>query len=527
MQNDHVNIVITQDSVGVVGPGQDIPMILSYGATFTERIRFYTSLAGVAEDLATTSSPEYIAAQRMFQQNPKPPRIAIGRGANAPTQRYLIEVATVRTNHTYTLTVAGEGVTTTDVEVPTYTNPTFTPDHNTESLLINGHGFTTGDGPFRLTTTNTLPTGLSLNTNYWVIVLDANTIQLAASYADAIAETEVTFTSDGTGGHTLNTATNDVIAAGIVDRLNSVVGNNYLAATTGSNGSLDVHVTGDAAGDWFSIEILDVTDLEVSQNHADPGVEADLNAIALIDNSWYGLVTLYNSNAYVLAAAGWTESNEKLYFADLPESDVATVALASANDTGEDLYDLGYERTAPCYHLSPIDMMGAALAARFLAKAPGSITAKFRSLRGVNAMALTETHKTNLKAKRVNHYYAQSGVSFTAEGVCSATGVFVDVTRNDDWVKGDMAARIFSTLAGNDIVPFTDAGIQVIANDVRGTLTEAVRRGIYASFDIEVPKAADVSELDKANRILPDLRWSAIRAGAIHNVDPVNGVVSL
>lgn len=526
MANDHVNIVITQDSVGVTGPGQDIPLLLSANASFVERIRFYSSLSGAAEDFADTSSPEYRAIQRMFQQTPKPSQVAVGRCANKPTQRYLIEVLTVRTNHTYVLTVEGEGVTSTDVEVPTRTNMTFTADNTNETLLITAHGFTTGDGPYRLTTTSALPTGLSANTDYWIIVTSANAIQLATSYANAIAETEVTFTSDGAGVNTLNTATNDVIIACIVDRLNSVVGNNYTAATTGSAGSLDAQVTADAAGDWFSIEV-NMADLEIKQNHADPGLAADLDAIANDDNSWYGIVYPYSSNACVLAIAGWAESNEKLYFADIPETDAATVALASADDTAEDLFDLGYTRTAACFHPSPADFFGAAFLARMLATEPGSATGKFKALAGVNVTSLSATHKVNLKAKRANHYYRQSGASITAEGVTSAAGYFIDIIRNDDWVKGDMETRIFSTLVGNDIVPFTPDGVELLLNDVRGTLNEAVRKKIYASFEIEDVDLENVSDEDKIDRILPDIRWSAVRAGAIHNVDPVNGVISV
>jgi hypothetical protein len=67
------------------------------------------------------------------------------------------------------------------------------------------HGLFTGDGPVRLTTSGTLPAGLKLLTDYWVIKSDADTLQLAASFADAIAGTPVVvpFTDNGTGTTTL------------------------------------------------------------------------------------------------------------------------------------------------------------------------------------------------------------------------------------------------------------------------------------------------------------------------------------
>jgi hypothetical protein len=42
-----------------------------------------------------------------------------------------------------------------------------------------------------------LPTGLSA-TNYWVIVIDADTISLASSLANAVAGTKVDITAAGT-----------------------------------------------------------------------------------------------------------------------------------------------------------------------------------------------------------------------------------------------------------------------------------------------------------------------------------------
>ena len=54
----------------------------------------------------------------------------------------------------------------------------------------------------RLTTTTTLPAGLSLATDYYVIRVSDTTFKLATSYANAIAGTQIDITSTGTGTHT-------------------------------------------------------------------------------------------------------------------------------------------------------------------------------------------------------------------------------------------------------------------------------------------------------------------------------------
>ena len=76
----------------------------------------------------------------------------------------------------------------------------------TEKLTVTGHAYLTGDGPFQLTTTTTLPAGYALATDYWIVVFDANTIGLASSFANALAGTLVAITSDGTGTHTITAA---------------------------------------------------------------------------------------------------------------------------------------------------------------------------------------------------------------------------------------------------------------------------------------------------------------------------------
>lgn len=56
----------------------------------------------------------------------------------------------------------------------------------------------------RLTTTVTLPAGLALATDYYVIRLSDTTFSLATSFANATAGTAIDITSTGTGTHTVN-----------------------------------------------------------------------------------------------------------------------------------------------------------------------------------------------------------------------------------------------------------------------------------------------------------------------------------
>ena len=68
-------------------------------------------------------------------------------------------------------------------------------------VTLAGHGRVTGERVY-LTTDGTLETGLSPNTDYFVIELNDNTFNVAASLADAEAGTGIETTGAGSGTHT-------------------------------------------------------------------------------------------------------------------------------------------------------------------------------------------------------------------------------------------------------------------------------------------------------------------------------------
>jgi len=90
--------------------------------------------------------------------------------------------------------------------VASLTNKTFVDANVTvasSSITITAHALVTGQA-FTLTTTGVLPGGLALATPYYAIVIDANTIKVASSLANALAGTAVTITSAAGGGtHTV------------------------------------------------------------------------------------------------------------------------------------------------------------------------------------------------------------------------------------------------------------------------------------------------------------------------------------
>lgn len=80
-----------------------------------------------------------------------------------------------------------------------------TVDTGTDTITATGHGFRldTCPGPFRLSTTGTLPSPLATGTDYWLIVPTQNTIKFATSGQNASTATAINLTTTGSGTHTL------------------------------------------------------------------------------------------------------------------------------------------------------------------------------------------------------------------------------------------------------------------------------------------------------------------------------------
>lgn len=88
-------------------------------------------------------------------------------------------------------------------DVATLQATTFTADSTTDVITHAAYDIASFSR-VRLTTTTTLPAGLSSATDYWTVRQSATTSKLAASFADAIAGVTIDFTTNGTGTHTVS-----------------------------------------------------------------------------------------------------------------------------------------------------------------------------------------------------------------------------------------------------------------------------------------------------------------------------------
>lgn len=98
------------------------------------------------------------------------------------------------------------GTTTNERRRFSFASFNFTADHTTDELTATDHGLELGDGPVQLTGSD-LPDGLATLTDYWIIKVDDDIFQLAASLDDAYDGTFVEFDDNGTPTHTITPKT--------------------------------------------------------------------------------------------------------------------------------------------------------------------------------------------------------------------------------------------------------------------------------------------------------------------------------
>lgn len=314
-----------------------------------------------------------------------------------------------------------------------------------------------------------------------------------------------------------------------------------LVATAVSNGTNQITVTAQTAGIPSTASAFVVTGgasqatATIATTTPNHGVAEDLADIIEEDDGWYGLILTDRTQAVVEIAAAYIETIRKIFCTASDDADILDDTVTT--DIVSVFQDNSYERNFAIYSATPEDFPDAAWMGRLFPYDPGSETWKFKTLAGIVPDTLTTTQIANAKAKNCNVYTVVHGQAMTAEGVMGS-GEFIDITRFIDWQYADMSESVFYVLKNALKVPYTDPGIAMIENAVRASLKRGEKRGGLASdidpdtgevlpaFTVTVPLASQASPVDRANRVLRDVYFTARLAGAIHKVI-IQGKVSV
>ncbi len=517
--DDLATIVVSTTGAGVTRAGYGVPMIVGYPA-WAERKRIYKTLTAVDADFAA-NTPERIAAAKIFGQKPKVKQIIIGRGALKPTQNYTVGVQGVGLGSQYALRL---GVATGVVfpsQDASYGSNGATP-WSPSNLWSRGDLVVASDGSRLFTCLG--PSGAGYDAQFTGYGGASGPTGTSAAFR----ENGVYWMYAGTGG--TGALTNDAVINGLKSRLEALsaptaIGTGTqqaVAALGGSVGSRVLTLTGNAGAKFFAAQVYDRSLLNIAQDHADPGIATDLAAIKLASNAWYGLVTLYNSEALIKAAAAYIETATKLYPAASVDSKICVDAESgSATDVAHDLKGLAYARSWVAHHPSPDEFMDAAELGKWFPTSPGSENWRMKTLTGVTVETYSDNEQTNMIDKYAHFYYDVGGRFVVGGQGRSASGEYIDTTRGLDWFSSELQAKLANLEIDSEKIPFTNPGIDSIEGKCWQQVQEGITAGLIAADPeptVTSPDVLDISDEDKRDRELSGTEIEFDLAGAINHM---------
>lgn len=267
----------------------------------------------------------------------------------------------------------------------------------------------------------------------------------------------------------------------------------------------------------------------IGRAEPEPGdLATALNQLVQLHNDWYWLVYAPRQQEAddLEQLANWVTAAEKFAVFTNQSSDAEgivsqMVAVAAAAES---------PRVVLFAHTYPETFPDAALVGRMAPLEPGSATFKFKTLAGIPEAGFSTSQILELHDNGCITYVRKFGVLQTSEGFVTDR-TYADIQLAKDWLKARMMERISRVLFVNEKIPYDNIGIAQIVDPIRATLQQATNMGIVARgddgtglFTVRAPRREEIDPNDRANRILPDVHWDAILAGAVHRVR-VSGVV--
>lgn len=314
------------------------------------------------------------------------------------------------------------------------------------------------------------------------------------------------------------------------------------ATATAAKGVLDglsLPMTVSASGSTVTIEPtadLVVTNIEgaILTSAYTENLTTALAECAKENNRWYGLCLASRTQSEVLQVADWAETNGKLFLT--ASSDRNIITPSASNDLASLCKEKNYFRTVIMYsHKAGAEYPDVALMSYCFTFYPGAENWNLKKLSGVSHSPLAEGEYIAAKNKNATTFENFNDSFSVTQGGKVAGGEWIDVIRFRDWLLQEIQINVTSAMINSyGKLPYTDAGIEVIGQAIRQALDLGVRRGGIAPVELDednkevrnyvitLPKASSVSDNNKAQRILQDVKFSARLAGAI-NVTEIKG----
>ena len=396
-----------------------------------QRVRSYTSLAGVASDFGT-SAPEYFASAIFFGQNPSPSLLSIGRWAKTATSGILLGgplSASQQLMSNWTTVTAGQF-----------------------KIAVDGGAATN-------VTCGTFAAQTSLNGVAAVIQVAVRALGGAYAAVSCIWNgTQFQFTSGTTG-------VLSAVAPLTAGTANDISDGAYLMCTAGT--------------DTYAVQGI--------------AAESAIACVTLIDTTipfyFFGLnFAAGTNNADVadsdyLAVAAYVEGLAGKHLFGLTTSEAAAITNTDSTSIGYQLKQLNYNWTFYQYSINnayaSCSLFGLGVTVNYNGSNT-TINFMWQIEPGVIPESLTENASLALQTNNYNFYATYNNTLSIVQNGTVASGQFIDTVWNCAWLKGAVQTNMFNILYQNTKVAQTDAGMQQLAAGAAAACQQGVNNAMLA-----------------------------------------------
>ena len=251
-----------------------------------------------------------------------------------------------------------------------------------------------------------------------------------------------------------------------------------------------------------------------------------------VNDEWYFLLPVEPVNsARLKALSDWVKTTV-LSPAQLLAGEVESEKLLIVQTADKTLRSVNAQ-TVLCYnHKADESFMPAAWVGRVAPNYPSAVTWKWKELDGIEVTDLKGPALHTLLEGNVNTYISNNKRDYMSEGICCDTD-YIDTVIGRWQIKQDIRRTMTDLFVDNEVVPYDNAGFSQVGATVIAALNRATSNGIVladeggkGAFSVGIPRRADATREEAANRVMPPIAWGATLRGGMHGVR-VNGLITV
>ena len=248
-----------------------------------------------------------------------------------------------------------------------------------------------------------------------------------------------------------------------------------------------------------------------------------LIAVSAVNDTWYCLTAEVHTEAEQQALASAIQAQHKIYITSSSDSEMIA---STRGDIAALLDDAGISRTSVLYlPTADADFPECAWVGGMLPRAVGSASWNFKIGRNVTVSNISQTARTNLRAKNAGMFTTVGGQNIFQDGLM-ADGRPISEIQIMDWIYARMQEQIYFRLVNLPKIPFTRAGFAIIEGEMRSVLQQMKEAGGIDTFDVNSPDPLAIPLNQRAQGVAGTFAFTARLTNEVRTI-VINGNLTI